>query len=145
MEGKLIFSIVEEAQEGPNGDDWKYWVEAKAFNEGLKGKGRIEVGKHTLSSGARQAPPGPPAPVEMAAGDCSQHVSVHLSLQATEVDLFKNDVGETNIDVTLHFPEPGEPPLVHDHEITVGVVESPTLTGETTIFSVVVRLVLSSE
>ena len=62
MEGKVTFSILEEGHTGPIGDDWKYWVEAKVFNQGLKGEGKISVAKHKLPSGTVQQPPGPPAP-----------------------------------------------------------------------------------
>ncbi len=37
MEGKLTFSILQEGHEGSIGDDWGYWIEAKVFNQGLKG------------------------------------------------------------------------------------------------------------
>ena len=40
---KVTMSLVSERQDGPIGDDWKYEVEAKVFNEGLKGKGTISV------------------------------------------------------------------------------------------------------
>ena len=143
MDGKLIFSILQEGHEGPIGEDWRYWVEAKVFNQGLKGQGTIKVKKHILPSGTIQQPPGPPAPIEIPAGDCGLPVKIKLTLEATEVDLFRNDVGKTDIDMTLQCPGPGEAPLVHEKEISVGVVESPALTGEASIITIKVRLVLS--
>jgi len=143
MAAKVTFSILQENHEGPIGDDWKYWVEAKVFNQGLKGAGKIEVPKHSLPTGTTQEPPGSPAPLELAAGECGQRVKVKLTLEATEVDLFKNDVGITDIDTYLDCPGPGEKPLVHDGEISVGVVESPGTTGETSIINLKFRLVLA--
>lgn len=144
MEGKLTFSILQEGHEGPIGDDWRYWIEAKVFNQGLKGQGTIKVKKHSLPTGTIQSPPGPPAPIEIPTGDCGLPVKIKLTIEATEVDLFRNDVGKTDVDLTLQSPGPGEPPLVHEREISVGVVESPGITGESSIITIKVRLVLSS-
>ena len=143
MAAKVVFSILQENHAGPIGDDWRYWVEAKVFNQGLKGKGKIEVKKHSLPSGTTQEPRGPPAPLEVPAGECGQKVQIKLTLEATEVDLIRNDVGITDLDTYLNCPGPGEEPLVHDGEISVGVIESPGLTGETSIFTLKFRLVLS--
>lgn len=142
MEGKVTFSVLTESHEGPIGDDWRYWIEAKVFNLGLQGQGTITVEKHSLPSGVVQEPPGPPAPVEIPAGDYNNRIKVKLTLEATEVDLFRNDVGKTDIDVCLDCPKPGEDPRVYDKEISVGVVESPGITGETSIITLKVRLVL---
>jgi hypothetical protein len=140
---KIVFSILEENHEGPIGDDWRYWVEAKVFNAGLKGQGKITVKKHSLPTGTTQVPPGPLEPIELAAGECGTTVKVKLTLEATEVDLFRNDVGTVDIDTHLDCPGPGEEPLVRDGEISVGVVESPGVTGETSILTLKIRLVLS--
>jgi len=143
MEGKIVFSVIEESHEGPIGDDWRYWIEAKVFNQGLKDTGTIKVAKHSLPTGTSQPPHGSPAPIELAAGDASQPIKVKLTLEATEVDLFRNDVGMTDIDIMLNCPAAGEKALVHDHDVSVGVVESPGVTGETSIITLKVRLVLS--
>ena len=145
MAAKVTFTILKEGHEGPIGDDWRYWVEAKVFNQGLKGEGKVEVKKHSLPTGTTQVPPGPPAPLELPAGECGQRVKVKLTLEATEVDLFRNDVGITDIDTYLECPGPGQPPLVHDGKISVGVIESPGITGETSIITLQVRLVLSCD
>lgn len=143
MVAKVTFSILQENHEGPIGEDWKYWVEAKVFNHGLKGAGKIEVPKHSLPSGTTRQPPGPPAPLELAAGECGQRVKVKLTLEATEVDLFTNEVGKTDIDTYLDCPGPGEEALVREGEISVGVVESPGITGETSIITLKYRLVVA--
>ena len=145
MEAKVIFSVLTESQEGPIGDDWKYWIEAKVFNRGLKGQGTIRVKKHVLPSGVTQEPPGPPAPVQIPAGDYNNKIKVKLTIEVTEVDLFKNDVGKTNIDLFVDCPGPGEQPRVYDREISVGVVASPSVAGETSIFKLMVRLVVSCD
>ena len=145
MGAKVVFSILEENHEGPIGDDWRYWVECKVFNQGLKGEGKITVKKHSLKTGVTQVPPGPPEPLELPAGDCGETVKIKLTLEATEVDLFRNDVGKTDIDTHLECPGPGEEPLVRDGQISVGVVESPGITGETSIITLNVRLVLSCD
>ena len=142
MEGKVTFSVLTESHEGPIGEDWRYWIEAKVFNQGLQGTGTITVKKHSLPSGTTQEPPGPPAPVEISAGDYNNQLKIKLTLEATEVDLFKNDVGKTDIDLHLDCPKPGENPRIFDKEISVGVVESPGITGETSIITLKVRLVL---
>jgi len=138
------FSLLQESHEGPIGDDWRYWIEIKVFNQGLQGQGTIKVAKHSLPSGTTQPPPGPPAPIEIPAGDCSNPLKVKLTLEATEVDLFKNDVGKTDIDLMLDCPKPGQSPRVYDKQISVGVVESPGITGETSILTLKVRLELSA-
>ena len=143
MEGKVTFSILTERHEGPIGDDWKYWVEAKVFNQGLKGQGVIKVKKHSFPEAVTQEPPGPPAPIDLAAGDSGNQVKVRLTLEATDVDLFKNDVGIITVDDYLDFPESGAEPTVYDKLVSVGVLESPGLTGEASVFSVMVRLELS--
>ncbi len=142
MEGKVTFSVLTENHEGPIGEDWRYWIEAKVFNRGLQGQGTIKVEKHSLPSGTTQAPPGPPEPIEIPAGDHNNQLKVKLTLEATEVDLFRNDVGKTDIDLYLDCPGPGERQRVHEREISVGVVESPGITGETSIVTLKVRLVL---
>lgn len=142
MNGQVTFSVLTESHEGPIGDSWRYWIEAKVFNQGLQGQGTIRVDKHTLPNGLTQEPPGPPPPIAIPAGEHNNQVKIKLTLEATEVDLFKNDVGKTDIDLYLDCPKPGEDPRIYDREISVGVVESPGITGETSIITLKVRLVL---
>ena len=145
MAAKVTFSILQESHEGPIGDDWRYWVEAKVFNQGLKGEGKISVKKHSLPTGATQEPYGSPEPIELPAGECSGNVKIKLTFEATEVDLFRNDVGIMDVDISLDCPGPGEAPLVHDHDISVGVIESPGITGVTSIVTLKTRLVLACD
>ena len=140
MTAKLIFSVLQESQEGPIGDDWKYWVEVKVFNEGLKGQGKISVEKHKLPAGVAQEPHGSPAAVVIPAGEGGLPVKVKITLEATEVDLFKSDVGKTSVDLHIDCPQPDDEPLIIEKDISAGVVESPGITGETSIFTLKVRL-----
>lgn len=143
MAATVTFTILEENHIGPIGDDWRYWVEAKVFNEGLKGEGKVVVKKHSLPTGTTRVPPGPPEPLVLPAGECGGKVKVKLTLEATEVDLFRNDVGITDIDTYLECPGPGEDTLIRNGEISVGVIESPGITGETSIITLKVRLELA--
>lgn len=137
---KVTMSLVSERQDGPIGDDWKYEVEAKVFNEGLKGKGQIKVPKHTLPEGSTQDPPGPPTPVVMEGGECGGTILVRVVVNATEVDMFISDKGSSSLDITMKCPGAGEAPITKDTEVSVGVRESPGISGETSIFRVVIRL-----
>jgi hypothetical protein len=141
MESKVTLSVLKESHEGNAGNDWKYQIEAKVFNRGLKGQGLIKVDKHDLPSGVAQAPPGPPTPVEMPAGDCSNEIKVKIRLEAIEVDFFRNDTGLTDIDLYLKCPGPGAEPLVHDRDISVGVSDS----GRDSVVTIKLRLVLSCQ
>lgn len=141
MEGKVTISVLSESHQGNAGKDWKYQLEAKVFNRGLKGQGVIKVGKHDLPSGTTQAPPGPPATVDISAGDCNNEIKVKIRLEATEVDFFSNDVGLTDIDLYLKCPGPDAEPLVHDRDISVGVSDS----SRDSIVTIKVRLVLFCE
>ena len=138
---KVTMSLVSERQDGPIGDDWKYEVHAKVFNEGLKGKGLIKVAKHTLPEGSTMDPHGAPEPVVMDGGECGGTVLVRVVVNATEVDLFISDKGTSSLDITLKSPGPGEAPITKDTEVSVGVRESPGISGETSIFRVMIRLV----
>ena len=143
MSAKLSFTIIQESHDGPVGDDWRYKVEAKVYNEGLRDEAIIEVAEHKLPDGTRQTPPGPPATINMDAGDSSLPVLIKLRAEATEVDTFRNDVGFTNIDLSLDCPEPGKAPLVHDQVMEIAVVESPALTHATSILTLTLRFTLS--
>ena len=87
MAGKVTFSVLSESHEGMVGSDWRYWIEVKVFNRGLKGQGRVEVPKHKLPSGVTQEPPGQPS-TEFAVGECNDDVKIKIRAEATEVDLF---------------------------------------------------------
>lgn len=140
MACRLIMTLLTESQQGNIGDDWKYDLEAKVFSEGLKGTGTIRVKKHTLASGATQEPPGPPAPVEIPAGSGGVELMIRLTLIATEVDFFKSDTGETQVNFHMPAPSPGTPPIVRETEVSVGVRESPGLIDETAVLTLKLRL-----
>ena len=142
---KVTMTLLSERQDGPIGDDWRYEVEAKVFNEGLKGKGTVKVKKHNLPSGQTQEPPGPPEPLVLEAGGCGDQVLVRLQVDATEVDWLIHDKGSASLDVAMKCPGPGEAPISKDVEVSVGVVESPGIAGETSIFRLVLRLEATCE
>lgn len=139
MEGKVTVSVLSESHAGSAGNDWKYELQAKVFNQGLKGQGTISVAKHDLPSGTTQVPPGPPAVVDVPAGSCENQITIRLRLEASEVDLFRNDVGVTDIDLHMQCPGPGVEPIVLERDISVGVSDS----GRDSIVTIKVKLVLS--
>ena len=137
----VTMTILSERQDGPIGDDWRYTVEAKVFNQGLTDKGKVKVKKHQLSSGVTQDPPGPPEPLVLNAGDCGEEVLVRLQVDATEVDWLIHDKGTGTMDMNIRCPGEGADPISKDVEVSVGVRESPGLSGETSIFRLNMRLV----
>ena len=145
MGSELTLRLVSESQEGKIGDDWKYTLHAKVYNEGLKGEGTIDVKKHTLGSGDTQEPPTPPEALVMDAGNSGAPLSVELHLKATEVDLFKNDSGEHSLTVSMNTPESGAEPIVVDSEISVGVQESPGFVDQTAILTLKLHLSCASD
>lgn len=142
---KVTMGLLAERQDGPIGDDWRYVVEAKVFNQGLAGKGKIKVPKHSLPSGVTQEPPGPPEPVVMDGGECGDSVLVRLHVNATEVDWLIHDKGTGSLDVNLKCPSVGEMPVKKDIEVSVGVRESPGISGETSVFRSYIRLTVECE
>jgi hypothetical protein len=145
MTGTVTVSVISERQDGKIGNDWRYDVEVKVFNEGLKGKGSINVKKHTLDSGITMEPHGSPDPIVLEAGDCGSELKIWMKLIATEVDLFRNDTGESDLNFTIHCPREGENALVVEKEISCGVTEKPVVADNTAIFKVLVRLVASAD
>ncbi|MCF6264694.1 MAG: hypothetical protein L3J24_14060 [Xanthomonadales bacterium] len=145
MQGIITFSIVEESHTGTIGDDWKYMVEAKVYNEGLKGEAIISIPEHTFPGDTIQSPPGPDQSIKIPAGDCGKPVKIKIFAEATEVDIFKNDVGKKNIDLSLQCPGISDEPLTVEHEIQIGVVETPNSINKTSLFTIKVRFVLSCE
>jgi hypothetical protein len=137
---RLTFKLLSESQEGNIGNDWRYVVEVKVFNQGLAGKGKIKVKKHQLDSGDTIEPHGSPEPLVIDAGDCSGELKVNFSLTATEVDLFINDSGTIDKTVTLTCPGPDSPPVTEEILLAVGVRESPGLANEVAVFTLVGEL-----
>lgn len=137
---KVTLTLLTERQDGPIGDDWRYKVELKTFNEGLQGKGTIKVPKHNLPDGITQEPPGPPEPLTLPAGVDGRFLC-RIQVDATEVDWLIDDKGSSSLDVPMRCPGPGELPQTQDVEISVGVRESPGLSGETSVFKLTMKLV----
>jgi hypothetical protein len=135
-------ALISESQEGNCGDDWKYELEAKVFNEGLRGEGCISVPKHLLESGAVMEPFGDPEPVVLFEGDCDGELLIRMLLTATEVDMFINDVGKASKDITLDQPLPGKDRLTKEVDIAAGVRESPGILNKNSVFTLRVRFIL---
>ncbi|MEJ8569222.1 hypothetical protein [Elongatibacter sediminis] len=142
MAFKVTISVLSESQEGDIGDDWKFDLSAKVFNEGLKGEGRIKVKKHNLPAGVVQDPPGPPEPLELPGGDADGEILVRLSLTATEVDLFQNDSGTVETDLKCPCPTEEDRITAHQTEMSVGVRESPGFLNQVAVFTLKLRIVI---
>lgn len=142
MAFKVTISVLSESQEGDIGDDWKFDLSAKIFNEGLKGEGRIKVKKHNLPAGMVQDPPGPPEPLELPGGDADGEILVRLSLTATEVDLFQNDSGTVESDLNCPCPTEEDRITAHQTEMSVGVRESPGFLNQVAVFTLKLRIVI---
>jgi hypothetical protein len=138
-------TLLSETQEGECGDDWKYEVEAKVFDEGLKGQGKISVPKHVLPAGVVEPPFGDPKPVTVYEGGCLTELLVRLHLTATEVDLFVSDVGSASMELKMECPGPGVTKLSRKVDITAGVREAPVILNKDSVFSVSLRLDLMCE
>ena len=139
----LTMTLISESQEGNVGEDWKYELEAKVFDDGVQGRGRLSVPKHKLPSGAIREPHGAPGSVQLYSWDCLDGLQVRLHLVATEVDLFVNDVGQAQKDVSIECPGPAGGTVTKEVDIAAGVRESPGILPRTAVFTVRVRLQLS--
>lgn len=145
MSSIVTLILVSESQQGQIGEDWKYTLHAKVYNEGLKGEGSIEVKKHKLSSGQTQQPPGPPEALVMAAGNSGKELCIELNLKATEVDFFKNDCGEHSVTLNMNTPESGAAAITVNSEISVGVRESPGFIDQTAVLTLKLQLTSASD
>lgn len=145
MACKVSLTLVSETQEGNIGNDWKYSIEVKLFNSGLKDQGRIHVPKHLLDPGAIQPPPGPPDTLVLQAGECGSEVLLKIELTATEVDTFRNDSGTSNSSLKLKCPGPGETPIARDIELSVGVSEKPDVLNKNAVFTAKARVLATCE
>ena len=139
MTCKLTMALISEHQEGNCGDDWKYEVSVKVFHEGLKGEGEIAVPKHTLVPGPAERPHGLPEPLTVYTGECQTELLVRVDLTATEVDLFKNDVGQASMEFKLECPGFAGGSAMKEIEISAGVRESPGILNKNSVFTVQVR------
>jgi len=145
MTCKLVMTLLTESQEGECGEDWKYLVEAKVFEDGLKGEGKISVPKHVLPVGATEPPFGNPEPVVIYSGECLTELLVKLHLTATEVDLFMNDVGSASMEFKMECPGPGASTISREVDITAGVREAPAILNKDSVFTVSIRFELVCE
>jgi hypothetical protein len=145
MTCKMTLSLLTETQEGNVGSDWKYKLDAKVFNQGLKGEGVLKVAKHTLDAGEVQEPHGAPEPLTLDCGEGGREVMIRLALTATEVDLFISDSGTATTDLKLMAPGPGEAPLSQEFEIAAGVRESPGILNKNAVFTVHGLIVLACD
>jgi hypothetical protein len=145
MAFKVTISVLSESQEGDIGDDWKFELNAKVFNEGLAGEGVIKVKKHNLPAGVVQDPPGLEGPLVIPGGTGDQNILVRLVLKATEVDLFQNDSGTVEADLTCPCPTEEDRISAHQTEMSVGVRESPGFLNQVAIFTLKLRVVIERE
>jgi hypothetical protein len=145
MACKITILLLSESQEGTIGNDWKYDLEAKIFSGPRIGKGTISVPKHTLESGHKlEPPPGPPEPLVLPAGEPGGNIQIDLRLSVAEVDLIENDTGEMTTRIKLTCPGAGEPPVVDEREISVGVSEQPSGIGSAT-FKLAFRMTVEND
>lgn len=142
MAFKVTVSVLSESQEGDIGEDWKFDLNVKVFNQGLKGDGNIKVKKHNLPGGVVQDPPGPPAPLVLAGGDGQENILIRLNLKATEVDLFQNDTATVESDVTCPCPSEEDRISARQVDLSVGVRESPGFLNQVAIFTLKLRIVI---
>ena len=144
MTCSLTMTLISEHQEGECGEDWKYDVSVKVFNEGLKGEGVISVPKHTLEVGVVEKPHGLPEPLIVFTGECTE-LLVNMNLTATEVDLFMNDVGKASMEFKLECPRLAGGSVIKEVEISAGVREAPAFLNRDSVFTVQVRFDLVCE
>jgi len=143
MACQITFQLLTESQEGTIGNDWKYELEAKIFSGKRIGQGTIRVRKHTLESGDKLEPPGPPDPLVLPAGEPGDNIRVELHLSVAEVDLIENDTGDMSTTLKLTCPVAGGSPVVQEHELSVGVTEQPSGIG-TAEFTLAIRITLET-
>ena len=145
MPCKITILPVSETQEGNIGNDWKFDLEAKIFSGPRIGQGTISVPKHTLESGQKLEPPhGTPEPLVLPAGEPGGDITVDLKMSVAEVDLIENDTAEISSLLRLTCPGAGEPPVVEERELSVGVTEQPSGFGSAT-FKLALRMTLENE
>ena len=144
MNCKLMMTVISEHQEGECGSDWKYDLTARVTAGAPDGQARIGVPKHTLESGEVRAPFGSPAPQQICAGPCDERVRVTVDLQATEVDLFVDDVGHASRDVIIERPHPACA-VSKEIDLAAEVFEAPAILKRRSVFTVRIRFTLTAE
>lgn len=143
MNCTLTAALISETQEGDIGEDWKYTLSVKAFEDDLDGEATISVPKHKLPAGAVREPFGSPTPVQVFSGECERGFLVRMVLTATEVDMFINDVGKAEKELRIDCPGPGGGKVTKEIDIAAGVRESPGILPKNAVLTVRVRLTLT--
>ena len=138
---KVTMSLLNERQDGEIGDDWRYSVHARVFNDGIKGEGTIAVAKHSLPSGVTQETPDSVESAVMEAGDCGSSIMVRIEVDAAEVDFLFHDEGYSSTDVEMACPGEGSAAISEDVEVSVGVTESGGVGGDSAVLKLGIRLV----
>lgn len=139
----LTMTLISETQAGDIGEDWKYDLAAKVFNDKLEGEARVSVAKHNLPPNVVREPHGAPGPVELFSGECEDQLLVRMQLTATEVDMFVNDVGKASKDLRIECPGPGGGKVTKEVDIAAGVRESPGIVPKNAVFTVRIRFTLT--
>ncbi len=132
-------SLISERVDGDIGDDWQYSLSAEVYNPDSLGHGRLDVGRHKLSSGGVQVPPNQQT-LRLPGGESGTTARVELTLAAAEVDWVFSDTGEKRAKVELRCPEPGGAPVTLEREVAVHVEEKPRLIGGSANLIVKVRV-----
>lgn len=143
MNCTLTAALISETQEGDIGEDWKYTLSVKAFEDDLDGAATISVPKHNLPAGVVREPFGSPAPVQVFSGECERGFLVRMTLTATEVDMFINDVGKAEKELRIDCPVAGGGKVTKEIDIAAGVRESPGILPKNAVFTVRVRLTMT--
>jgi hypothetical protein len=141
----LTMMLISETQEGNIGEDWKYDLAVKVFNENLVGEATVSVPKHNLPTGVIREPHGAPAAIELLSGECKGRLLVRMELTATEVDMFVNDVGTAGKDLAIDCPGPGGGKVTKEVDVAAGVRESPGIVPKTAVFTVRARFTLTCD
>jgi hypothetical protein len=141
----LTMKLVSESQRGNAGDDWKYELAVGVYNDDLLGEGIIRVPRHRLESGALREPFGSPEPVIVYSGDCQGQLKLKISLIATEIDLFVDDVGQLSQEIVLKCPIPGGSKVTREIDLALPVREMPRIVKRESIFTLRVRFTLASD
>lgn len=142
---RITISVLSESQEGDIGDDWKFSLAVKVFNQDLKSEGIIKVKKHHLPAGVVQDPPGPLEPLVLSGGDAEGEILLRMALTAIEVDLFQNDVGSIESELVCPCPSAEDRISAHQTELSVGVRESPGFLNQVSVFTLKLRVVIERE
>jgi hypothetical protein len=139
---KIGVSLISERVDGDIGDDWEYDVEARILDHPGSQSGRIEVERHTLTSGVIRELPGIHS-TELDGGPCGSDARLELHLQAREIDWVFSDVGNHKTTISVACPGPGAEALEISREVAVRVEEKPLVLGGAATLVLMVRITAS--